>query len=87
MAEALAGIGVAANVIAVIQISEHVISACYQYFRTIKDAKQDILDIINIVGGLKTTLENVGLLNDYRSSSMTMMVKAIYHTSSPSTLL
>ena len=66
MAEALAGLGVAANVIAVVQISEQVISACYQYYRTAKDAKKDILDIINIVGGLKTTLENLCLLlNDH----------------------
>ena len=62
MAEALAGLGVAANVIAVVQISEQVVSACYQYYRTAKDARKDILDIINIVGGFKTTLENLQVL-------------------------
>src|SRR5204863_6891970 len=59
MAEALAGLGVAASVIAVLQISEKVISACYQYYRTTKNAGKDIHDIINIVSGLKTTLENL----------------------------
>ena len=64
MAEALAGLGIAANVVQVIQISEQVISACYQYYRAAKDAKKDVLDIINIVGGLKTTLDNLRILLD-----------------------
>jgi hypothetical protein len=53
MAEALAGLGVAASVIAVIQISEQVITACIQYYRTAKDAKAEIQAVINVVGGLK----------------------------------
>ena len=64
MAEVLAGLSVAANVIAVIQISEQVISACYNYYKTAKDAKKDIVNVINIVGGLKTTLDNLHLLLD-----------------------
>ena len=66
MAEAL---GVAASVIAVIQISEQVISACYQYYRTAKDTKKDINDVINVVGGLKTTLENLRMLLDENDNS------------------
>jgi hypothetical protein len=65
MAEAL---GVAASVIAVIQISEQVISACYQYSRTAKDAKKDINDIINVVGGLNTTMRTIPtILNHCRT--------------------
>lgn len=56
------GLGVVASAIAVIQISEQVISACYQYYRTAKDAKKDIIDVINVVGGLKSTLENLRML-------------------------
>jgi hypothetical protein len=64
MAEALAGLGVSASVIAVIQISEQVITACLQYYRSVKDAKQDIHAVINVVGGLKTTLENLKMMLD-----------------------
>src|SRR5436190_11852727 len=59
MAEALASLGVTASVIAVVQISEKVILACYQYYGAAKYAEKDIHDIINIVSGLKTTLENL----------------------------
>jgi hypothetical protein len=58
------GVSAAASIIQVIQISEQVISACYQYYRSVKGAKKDILDIINHVGGLKSTLENLRLLID-----------------------
>ena len=64
MAEAVAGLAVAASVIAVIQISEQVITACIQYYRTAKDAKADIQAVINVVGGLKTTLENLKMILD-----------------------
>src|SRR5271170_3668285 len=58
------GLSAAASIIQVIQISEQVISACYQYYRSVKGAKKDILDIINHVGGLKSTLESLRLLVD-----------------------
>jgi hypothetical protein len=64
MAEALAGLAGAASVIAVMQISEQVITACFQYYRTAKDAKADIQAVINVVGGLKTTLENLTTILD-----------------------
>jgi hypothetical protein len=64
MAEALAGLAVATSVIAVIQISEQVITACFQYCRTTKDAKVDIQAVINVVSGLKTTLENLKMILD-----------------------
>ena len=62
MAEIIAGFGTAASVIAVIQISEQVITTCFQYVRTAKEAKSDIQSVINVVGGLKTTLENLKML-------------------------
>jgi ankyrin repeat domain-containing protein 50 len=64
MAEAFAGLAVAASVIAVIQISEQVVTACIQYYRTAKYAKADIQAVINVVGGLKTTLENLKMILD-----------------------
>jgi hypothetical protein len=54
MAEAL---GVAAGVIAVVQISGQIVKYCYDYFKTAKNAKEDILKVINVVGGLQSTLE------------------------------
>lgn len=56
MAEAL---GLAASIIAAIQISENVTSACYtcyQVHQTAKDAESDILTILNSITGLKTVL-------------------------------
>ena len=55
-------IGAAASILQVLQISEQVVSACYQYYRTAKSAKNDILEVINIVGGLKSRLESLDLL-------------------------
>jgi Cdc6-like AAA superfamily ATPase len=52
-------VGAAASIVQVLQISEQVVSACYQYYRTARGAKTDILQVINIVGGLKSTLENL----------------------------
>jgi len=57
-------VGAAASIMQVLQISEQVVSACYQYYRAAKGAKSDILQVINIVGGLKTTLENLRPLID-----------------------
>ena len=66
MAEAL---GTASSIIAVVQISEQIISACYRYYKTAKDAKRDIIDVINIVGGLKTTLDNLRILAENTENS------------------
>lgn len=57
-------LAIAASILQVIQISEQVVSACYQYYRSAKGAKKDILDIINHVSGLKSTLESLRLLID-----------------------
>ena len=58
------GLGVATSIIAVIQISERVVSACCNYYGSVKGAKKDILEVITVVGGLKTTLEKLHLLID-----------------------
>jgi hypothetical protein len=64
MAEILAGLAVAASVIAVIQISEQVITGCIHYFQTTKEAKTDIQSVIDVVGGLKISLENLKMILD-----------------------
>jgi DNA replication protein DnaC len=61
MAEAF---GVVTGALTVIQISKQVVSACYQYYRSAKAAKQEILNVINVVGGLQTTLDNLRLLDN-----------------------
>jgi ankyrin repeat domain-containing protein 50 len=50
------GLSAAASVIAVLQISESVISACYQYYKTAKGARKDILEVITMVKDLKVRL-------------------------------
>lgn len=59
MAEVL---GIAGSIIAVIQISEQVVSVCYQYFTTARDATEDIRHIIDVVSGLKSILTNLQTL-------------------------
>src|SRR5215471_17812613 len=57
-------ISVVASVITVIQISEQVAAVCYKYFATAKDAENDILTVLNTVGGLKSVLEHLRILID-----------------------
>ena len=64
MAEIVVGLGVAASVIAIIQISEQVITGCIHYFRMAKEAKTDIQSVIDVAGGLKVTLENLKMILD-----------------------
>jgi ankyrin repeat domain-containing protein 50 len=58
------GLSAAASVIAVLQISESVISACYQYYKTAKGARKDILQVISMVKDLKGTLDTIQFLLD-----------------------
>jgi ankyrin repeat domain-containing protein 50 len=58
------GLSAAASVIAVLQISESVISACYQYYKTAKGARKDILEVITMVKDLKGTLDTIQFLLD-----------------------
>jgi hypothetical protein len=58
------GLSVAASIIAVLQISESVISACYQYYKTAKGARKDILEVISMVKDLKSTLDTIRFLLD-----------------------
>jgi hypothetical protein len=64
MAEVL---GAAASIVAVIQISEQVISACWRYYTTIKDAKKNIINIITVVSDFKRNLDNLRLLLNTKS--------------------
>jgi ankyrin repeat domain-containing protein 50 len=54
--EALGAVG---SIIAIVQISEQVVSSCYQYFTTARDATEDILHVIDVVSGLKSILTNL----------------------------
>jgi hypothetical protein len=58
------GLSAAASVLAVLQISESVISACYQYYKTAKGARKDILEVISMVKDLKGTLDTIQFLLD-----------------------
>jgi len=54
------GLAFAASVIAVIQITEQVISACVSYYRIAKASENDVNRTIDSVSGLKSVLENLG---------------------------
>lgn len=51
------GLGAAANVIAVIDLSAKVASLCLQYSRAVKNAKSSIQRLLNELGMLKVTLQ------------------------------
>jgi hypothetical protein len=51
------GLSAAASVIAVIQISEDVVSLCSQYLKAVKNAKSDIVRLRDELGSLKSVLE------------------------------
>jgi hypothetical protein len=69
----MAGLSGAAGVIAVIQISEQIISCCSDYYQTAKNAKDDIINIINVVRGLKGTFVNLrNLVNKYGQDPETL---------------
>src|SRR5438876_10940785 len=50
---------VVASIIAVIQISEQVATACYKYFTFARDTKNDILAVLNAVNELKNILDHL----------------------------
>jgi hypothetical protein len=58
------GFSVATSIITMIRISEQVVSACYRYYRSARGAKKVIVEVIDVISGLKSTLENLHLLID-----------------------
>jgi hypothetical protein len=50
-------VGFTASLIAIIQISDRIITSCFEYYRGAKNAKDDI--IINVISGLKGIIENL----------------------------
>jgi hypothetical protein len=57
--EAMDGLSAAASVIAVIQISEEVVSRSSRYYKAVKHTKADIEDLFRELSGLKTVVERV----------------------------
>src|SRR5579859_4135001 len=53
------GLSAAASVIAVLQISESIISACYQCLKTVTAARKDIRDLITMVKDLNSVLDKI----------------------------
>lgn len=51
------GLGIAANVIAVIELSAKVASLCLEYSRAVRRAKSDIQRLLHELSTLKVTLE------------------------------
>jgi hypothetical protein len=58
------GLGVAANVIAVVELSAKVASVCVQYSRAVKHAAKDIDRLQSELKGLQDLLQNVKQLLD-----------------------
>src|SRR5579859_3464676 len=58
------GLSAAASVIAVLQLSDRVITVCWEYYKTAKHAKKDILEVRTAVKDLKNVLDDIQLLID-----------------------
>lgn len=56
------GLSVAANVVAVIDVSVKVITLCSQYSKAVANARADIARLTTMVKGLKTTVDHVKAL-------------------------
>lgn len=76
-------LGVAANVVTVIQISEKIVSACCNYFTIAKHAKADILAVLNGVSGLKNVLEHLHSLIDTDSKSQAIQFPQLSSVNEP----
>jgi archaellum component FlaC len=71
------GLGVAASVIAVVDISAKVISLCSQYAKDVKNAKSDIDRLAREITNLQTALEIVSrLLITYRELESSQQLAA-----------
>jgi Fungal N-terminal domain of STAND proteins/NACHT domain len=66
MAEAL---GIVRGVITIVQISDSILSACYQYYNTAKDAESEIRNVVNTVSSLKCILEQLQQLLDSQQNA------------------
>ena len=55
----MVGLGEAASVVAVIQISERILSLCTKYYLKVRDAKEDIKRLQGEVEGLRDVLKKV----------------------------
>ena len=53
------GLSAAASIIAVVQISEEVVSRSSRYYKAVKNAKSDIDSLLKELSGLKTVIERV----------------------------
>lgn len=67
MAEAFAVAGVAANIIAIIQIADRVIGLCKFYLGNVHDAPSDLRAIFVEISAIKTSLESLQFLDSCNS--------------------
>jgi hypothetical protein len=56
------GLSAAASVISVLQLSDRVITVCWEYCKTAKHAKKDILEVRTAVKDLKNVLDDIQML-------------------------
>lgn len=66
----MAELGVVASVVTIVQLSEQILLACFEYYKTAKNAKQDILNIINVISGFQSTLKNLKTLVDEHGKNL-----------------
>jgi len=67
----MAGLGEAASVIAVLQISQEILSLCLKYFSAVKHAEKDIKRLCNEITALHDVLKNMKeLLEDSKATKL-----------------
>ncbi|KAF8521543.1 hypothetical protein JB92DRAFT_1809453 [Gautieria morchelliformis] len=89
MAEALAGLGVAASVIAVVQLTEDVIGRCSAYGTAYKNASRDMSRLSDQISGLRQVLLDLnGLIvaeDVQRTSRLPTLMAALSISNEPQT--
>lgn len=65
----------ATPIISIVQVSEQILVACFQYCKTAKDAVKDIQAVINAISGFKSTLETLKAFDDPALQSLEYLKK------------
>ena len=84
MAEAIAGLAVASNIVAVIQIADSVISLCYGFVGKARGAVKEISDMATAVTALKVLLEALKcFVQDGENASRLPLLSSLSHPNGP----
>jgi hypothetical protein len=77
------GLGAAASVVAIVQITGTIFSLCWEYYTEAKDAKEHIKRLRNEVKSLQDVIAEIGELIDSPSSAKLAVLSSFNHQDGP----